>query len=172
MLFLLQVRISLCINMVLILFLAFLVYCCKDMSLTICHNSTIYLNSDSHAVLSLSQKRIREILYTIKNRSVIGESRISPDFRRNAVYVTWGLTWGELVGYLEKTWKYLEILGEDFSTTWMKLGGRFRATLGPLIDHKTKCRRIMDSHDVRQCHAWEKHHKLASLGVSNFWTFW
>ena len=111
MLFLLQVRISLCVNMVLILVLAFLVYCCKDMSLTICHNSTIYLNSDSHAVLSLSQSRItiREIR-EIKNRSVIGESEISPDNRRNAVCVTWGLTWGELVGYLEKTWrKYLEI---------------------------------------------------------------
>ena len=107
---LLQVRFSLCVNMVLILVLAFLIYCCKDMSLTICHNSTIYLNSDSHAVLSLGQSRIREILYTIKNRSVIGESRISPDNRRNAVCVTWGLTWGELVGYLEKTWrKYLEI---------------------------------------------------------------
>ena len=107
MLFLLQVRISLCVNMVLILVLAFLVYCCKDMSLTICHNSTIYLNSDSHAVLSLSQSRItiREIR-EIKNRSVIGESEISPDNRRNAVCVTWG----ELVGYLEKTWsKYLEI---------------------------------------------------------------
>ena len=172
MLFLLQVRFSLCINMVLILFLAFLVSCCKNMSLTICHNSTIYLNSDSHAVLSLSQSRTREILYTIKNRSVIVVSRISPDNRRNVVCVTWGLIWGELVGYLEKTWKYLEILGEDFSTTWMKLGGRFRATLGPLIDHKTKCRRIMESHDVRQCHAWVKHHKLASLGVSNFRTFW
>ena len=131
-----------------------------------------FKNSDSHTVLSLSQSRIREILYTIKNRSVIGESRISPDNRRNVVCVTWGLIWGELVGYLEKTWKYLEILGEDFSTTWMKLGGRFRATLGPLIDHKTKCRRIMESHDVRQCHAWVKHHKLASLGVSNFRTFW
>ena len=162
MLFLLQVRFSLCVNMVLILLLAF-VSSCKNMSLTICQNSTIYLNSDSHAVLSLSQSRIREILYTIKNRSVIGESRISPDNRRNAVCVTWGLIWGELVGYLEKkTWKYLEILGEDFSTTRMKLGGRFRATLGPLIDHKSKCRRIMDSHDVRQCHAWVKHHKLAS----------
>ena len=165
MLFLLQVRFSLCINMVLILFLAFLVSCCKNMSLTICHNSTIYLNSDSHAVLSLSQSRIREILYTIKNRSVIGESRISPDNRRNTVCVTWG----ELAGNLEKT---LEILGEDFCTTWMKHGGRFWATLGPLIDHKTKCRRIRDRHDDRQCHVSVKHHKLASLGISNLWTFW
>ena len=126
MLFLLQVRFSLCINMVLILFLAFLVSCCKNMSLTICHNSTIYLNSDSHAVLSLSQSRIREILYTIKNRSVIGESRISPDNRRNAVCVTWGLTWGELVGYLEKN---LEILGNP----WGRLFTYLDVTWWPLL---------------------------------------
>ena len=126
MLFLHQVRFSLCINMVLILFLAFLVSCCKNMSLTICHNSTIYLNSDSHAVLSLSQSRIREILYTIKNRSVIGESRISPDNRRNAVCVTWGLTWGELEGYLEKN---LEILGNP----WGRLFTYLDETWWPLL---------------------------------------
>ena len=62
MLFLLQVRFSLCVNMVLILLLAF-VSSCKNMSLTICQNSTIYLNSDSHTVQSLSQSRTREILY-------------------------------------------------------------------------------------------------------------
>lgn len=75
MLFPLQVRFSLCANMVLILFLAFLVSSCKNMSLTICQNSAIYLNSDTHTVRSLSQSRIREILYTIKNRSVIGENQ-------------------------------------------------------------------------------------------------
>ena len=171
MLFLHQVRFSLCINMVLILFLAFLVSCCKNMSLTICHNSTIYLNSDSHAVLSLSQSRIREILYTIKNRSVIGESRISPDNRRNAVCVTWGLTWGELVGYLEKTWKYL-------GRTFQLLGWNLVAAFGQPLDHLSTTKLsvegswTLDSHDVRQCHAWVKHHKLASLGISNFWTFW
>ena len=120
-------------------------------------------------MLSLSQSRIREILYTIKNRSVIGESRISPDNRRNGIPGMLSVSLGDLLGEnlwatWKKTWKYLEILGEDFSPTWMKLGGRFRATLalGPLIDHKTKGRRIRDSHDVRQCHAWVKHHKLAS----------
>ena len=71
-----------------------------------------FKNSDSHTVQSLGQSRIREILYTIKNRSVVAESRISPGNRRSTVCVSWVHTWGELVGYLEKT---LKSLGKTFT---------------------------------------------------------